>query len=434
MGTTISVISIAIGIGLMVILCFAKFKTLPATILAALVVGLLSQLSIGEIFDLYQEGAMNAVSGFFLLTAFGGMFGILMERSGAASKIVGVLVSKIGNKGTIFALSILFALMNSYGGMGAGAAFMMAPLFLQLLQRMDLPRNMLAGLVYSAMGGYCICYPGTVSSINLMPMEILGTTPTAGGVLNWVLLPCGIFLTLGYWYVAFKIAKKRGSHFVALPGDEEALTRGISESAMSLGRAFLPMILLVGLLNFTSLNTYLSFIISIVFGFIVFWKYLPADKQEVLNSGFMSATVVFNIMAAVGLGTVLKGTIGFTAIQNFAQNFTSGNPYWNLWVSGNLITGTLASGGGSIGLMANTIAQDAIAAGCNVGAVHRIICVISQAFDTLPHNGTTCMILGVCGLTHKDGYFHMFMTSLVIPFILSIIAVLVAIVVYPVAL
>jgi len=429
---TLSVISIFIGIGMMVILCFAKFQTLPSTLVAALVVGILSRLTLEEIFGAYMKGAMNAVAGFFVLIALGGMFGLLMERSGAASKIVNVLMKFVSGRKALYFLMILFALLGSYAGLQAGGVFMMMPLFLQMLQRLDLPRNTLAGLIYSSMGGYCILYPGNVSSINLMPIGELGTTAMAAAPISLILLPVGIFLTFGFWEFTFRRAKKKNLHFVPVAGDEEALARGEAENAMPIWLAIAPIIILFILLNVFKLNTYLCFIIVIIITFALFWKYLPADKREVVNSGFGCATAIFGIMAAVGLGAVLQATSGFAAIQRFATTLGGNNPYWNLLISGNLITFALASGSGSLGVMATTIGKDAIAAGCSAEAVHRIITIISQGFDTLPHNGTTCMILGISRLDHKEGYYYMFITTLVIPLILSILATMLAIIIYPV--
>ena len=223
--TGLSVLSVFVGIIMMVILCYTKFSTIPATICAAVVVGLLSQIDPVTTLGTYAQGAATSVSGYFLLTAFGGMFGLLMERSGAAAKIVNVVMKLVGEKLAIYVLLILFALLTCYAGLGIGGMFMLLPLLLQALQRLNLPRYTLAGLIYSAMGGYCICYPGSVGAINLVPTQYLGTTATAGGVLNFVLLPLGILMTFGWFEYRFRRARKKGETFVPLKEDMEALSK-----------------------------------------------------------------------------------------------------------------------------------------------------------------------------------------------------------------
>jgi len=46
--------------------------------------------------------------------------------------------------------------------------------------------------------------------------------------------------------------------------------------------------------------------------------------------------------------------------------------------------------------------------------LHRIASLASGGMDTLPHNGAVITLLAVCGLTHKDSYFDIFVTATVI--------------------
>jgi len=47
--------------------------------------------------------------------------------------------------------------------------------------------------------------------------------------------------------------------------------------------------------------------------------------------------------------------------------------------------------------------------------LHRVASVASGGMDTMPHNGAVITLLGIVGLTHKDSYKDIFVTSLLIP-------------------
>ncbi|MDU6249823.1 MAG: GntP family permease, partial [Paeniclostridium sordellii] len=60
--------------------------------------------------------------------------------------------------------------------------------------------------------------------------------------------------------------------------------------------------------------------------------------------------------------------------------------------------------------------------------LHRIASLSSGGLDTLPHNGAVITTLAICGLTHKEAYKDIFVTSVVIPiFVTSIVVILTSI-------
>ena len=51
--------------------------------------------------------------------------------------------------------------------------------------------------------------------------------------------------------------------------------------------------------------------------------------------------------------------------------------------------------------------------------MHRIASLASGVLDTLPHNGAVITTLAICGLTHKDSYKDIFVTSVLIPILVT---------------
>lgn len=62
--------------------------------------------------------------------------------------------------------------------------------------------------------------------------------------------------------------------------------------------------------------------------------------------------------------------------------------------------------------------------GVSPEALHRIASLSSGGLDTLPHNGAVLTLLAVTGLTHKDSYLDIMMTSLVNPVIATVICII----------
>ena len=58
--------------------------------------------------------------------------------------------------------------------------------------------------------------------------------------------------------------------------------------------------------------------------------------------------------------------------------------------------------------------------GVNAGALRRLLLCTTQTFDSLPHAQSIANTLGVFGLTHKQAYKELFVTTVIFPTIFSI--------------
>src|SRR5258706_7277700 len=66
-------------------------------------------------------------------------------------------------------------------------------------------------------------------------------------------------------------------------------------------------------------------------------------------------------------------------------------------------------------------ARAAEAAHISPEIMHRIAAMGSAAMDILPHNGAVITLLAICGLTHKQSYFDLFIVGSLTAFIASIL-------------
>lgn len=61
----------------------------------------------------------------------------------------------------------------------------------------------------------------------------------------------------------------------------------------------------------------------------------------------------------------------------------------------------------------------------NLEQVHRIAAIAAGTLDTLPHQGAQITLLGICKMTHKEAYFDIMVTQIVIPFIACFLFILI---------
>ncbi len=64
------------------------------------------------------------------------------------------------------------------------------------------------------------------------------------------------------------------------------------------------------------------------------------------------------------------------------------------------------------------------ATGISPAAFHRVASIASGGLDSLPHNGAIITVLSICGMTHKDSYREMFVTTVLIPVIATAVCII----------
>jgi H+/gluconate symporter-like permease len=94
-----------------------------------------------------------------------------------------------------------------------------------------------------------------------------------------------------------------------------------------------------------------------------------------------------------------------------------GGPLVSLAIATNLLaalTGS-ASGGLTIALdaLGETFLRLAAEQGIEPALLHRVAVMSAGTLDSLPHNGAVVTLLTICGVTHRESYFDIFMVAIV---------------------
>ena len=399
--------------------------------------------------EVYMSGFSNFVKNYFPLFMTGAIFAILMEKANYAKSISHFITKKLGSDKAILSIVLSGALLT-YGGVSLFVvAFISYPIARSLFKEADIPKRLIPGCI--ALGSFTFTMtaaPGSPEIQNVIPMKYFGTDTFAAPLLG--IIASLLMLGLGIIYLSREAKKARNNNEGY--GDYVENEKLTEEKLPNIFVAILPiLIIFVSNLFFSKIyypsvdGTYLeqfnttlgnvsgtwSVIISIVIAdlFLVITNFKKIKNiKSVLDEGVSNSfRPLLNSSAIVGYGSVIKSLAIFSVIQNFVFNISS-NPIISEALSVNLICGLTASASGGLTItldaLAPTYMQMASALNISPEILHRVASLACGGLDTLPHNGAVITTLAICGLTHKESYKDIFVTSVLIPIVVTTIIVI----------
>ena len=109
------------------------------------------------------------------------------------------------------------------------------------------------------------------------------------------------------------------------------------------------------------------------------------------------------------------------------------SPLLSFALATTILSGAAGSGTGGMGITLTSMASQYLDMGLNPEVLHRVATLSSIGLDSLPHNGAVVVLLTLCGMTHKDSYKQIFVSTVVITLIVAAIAVVLGTIMYPIA-
>ena len=218
----VGVIGVLASIALLIYLAFRGWGIIPASLVCSFVVVLTNGAEIwSSLSGSYAEGFKYFIGAFFLIFFFGSLFGKAMGDSGCANSISYALLRAFGAKRALLVI-ILSTAVLTYGGVNVFVVvFTIYPIAAVLFKEADLPKRLIVGALALGAGTFSMtALPGTPAIQNLIPAQVIGTTPTAAPVLG--IVASLIMFTLGFWYLSWQsgVAVRRDEHFVPGPTDD----------------------------------------------------------------------------------------------------------------------------------------------------------------------------------------------------------------------
>ena len=430
---------------------------LLAALLASLIVGLTNGLSLPDTllthFPFGPLGAFSFAGQFFILFLTGAIFGKLMAASGAAASIARAIIDKLGPSQTILVTALVCAILT-YGGVVVFVViFTIYPLGIALMRQSNLPKRLFCGAAALGSGTFTMtALPGTPSVQNVIAAASLGTDLYAGA---WVGIIAGAVMLAGglvYLNRQQRIAEQRGEVYESNAQDE-AMVAAAPEArdAPAVGWAVLPLVVVLGTILVPRLMTmmidreavdWLAFAVTqpvlwssfaLVLGglsCIVLFANLRMRAVETIGAGANDSVMpLLNTAAVIGFGGVVTQTPGFAA---FAQAVIGLDlpPLVSAAVSVSVVSGIVGSASGGLQIFMATFAEHYLALGVSAEALHRVGAIASGGLDTLPHSGAVIAMLTIMGLRHAQAYKDIFVVTVLIPMLATVVAIALAMVLY----
>lgn len=421
------------------------FKGISALILAPLVtcfVLIFSPLFAGEEIAIldglktqFMPAASNYVTSYFLVFFVGALFGAVYQFTGAAKSIAKWMAGMCHGK---FVAPIIMCITGvlTYGGIsGFVVFFVIYPIALQMFRSANLMRRLIPAAISAGCWTWSMYGPGSPSIQNVIPIDILGTTPTAAFVPS-VIATVATFVLIFVWleYRARSFTK-RGFYFHddrmrTQLSPEELQEDDPNEVLPNPIVALIPIIVILVLFNAPlflkedgtrgGLPVETSVFAGVVLAVILFFPRVEGGINgwlKVFNKGAADSGVsILNTAIVVGFGGVVQNTQGFTDLVASLQNLDM-NPLIFVMITVAVCAGACGSASGGMGVAFNALKDVYASLGANFEHVHRIGAIAAGTLDTLPHQGAQITLLGICKCTHKEAYLDIAVTQIAVPFI-----------------
>jgi len=472
----VELIGILVALGLLIFLAFRGFTLLLAAPAAALVAAVFSGEPLLAKWTLtFMEATANFIRNFFPLFLLGGLFGKLMDDSGAALSIARSIVDKLGESRATLAVVLACAVLT-YGGVSLFVvAFAVYPVASALFKQASVPHRLIpAAISLGAFTFTMTALPGTPAIQNAIPMAFFGTTLFAAPVLG--IIATAVMLAFGMWWLRLVEGRARaagegyGKDDEAPSGDTEIVRQkganaenfDTAELAHGQRSAQLPgfalsiapvvLVLLVNLAmslfvlpradtdflaeRFDTTLAAVSGVWSVVVALaiasalvLVLFRQRLGDWRKSVDAGATASVLpLLNTASLVGFGAVVAALPAFAVVRD-GFLAVPGGPLVSIAVATNVMAGITGSASGGLTIALNalgtTYAELAAAAGISAELMHRVAAIGSGALAMLPHNGAVVTLFAICGATQRGSYREVMMVGLIGPLLaLSCVIVL----------
>lgn len=384
--------------------------------------------------EIYMKGLSGFVMTYFPIFLLGSLFGAIMTDSGAAVSVSRGLIKLMGKRHAMWAVILTCSLLT-YGGVSAWVVvFTMYPLGRALFREAKIPKRLLPGAIATgAIGAPMVAFPGSMQIHNAMPMPYFGTTLYAAPMLGTI---AGVVILSLCWLWLDRratVAQKNGEGYGEHTLQENEISLGDRVPSFALG--MLPILLVLILVYLFSevlmphwgyapqvigmWSLISALLISIAASALLLRNYFQNFTKTLSEGTFGALMPSLNTASEVGYGATIATLAGFASIKTWLLAMSPGNPLVSAALSTNLLAGITGSAAGGLSITLSSLGETykamALQSGISLETLHRITVIACSGLDSLPHNGAVITLLTVCGLTHRQSYKDIFMTTVVIP-------------------
>ena len=428
--TAIGIIGLILAFALLMWMIMKGFNIYLTVFACTIVVALTSGMNLYTTFtDNFITGYTNFFKSYYFIFLTGTLMAKAMDVTGMAKSIAKAITKIMGTDWAFISVPLACGIL-CYGGVSAFVcSFAVFPIALQVFKAADLPRRGIPGALCFGCSTFAMIAPGAVQIHNAVPSTNLGTTYMAGAVNGF--LACGFMLVVGIIYLHFwlKKAKNNGEHFVAKASDD--FGDDANESLPNPIVALLPLIITICLVNIKVGGVVIApvevgVLAGAVSAVVLMIKYIDVKQlpKHFADGAAMALISITNTCAVNGFGGVASNSPVFSTITDAMVNIP-GPKLLGLVIGTTVIAGICGSASGGLGIAVPILGPVYTQLGIAPSIVHRVMALSSSALDSLPHNGYIVTVTnGLCNETHKDSYGLTFALTVVIPFLGSLVGVL----------
>lgn len=415
---------LVLAIVLFAILAFKRVSTLILAPLVCLFVILCYQMPIlSSLKDFFMPSAAKYVSSYFLIFFVGGLFGAIYQFTGAAESLAKFLAGLCKGRYVAPIIMCITGVLTFGGISGFVVFFVIYPIAVQMFKQAKLTRRLIPAAISAGTWTWSMTGPGSPSIQNAIAMNSLGTSAIAAFVPS-------LIVTVAEFIMIFVFLEYRARKFTrnGIVFDDPKMTYQLSaeelggdesKSLPHAGITFIPIGIILVLFNVFHLGVEVSVFWGIMVALALFFKRLRGLNEwiDVLNSGAMnSGSSIMNTAIVVGFGGLVQNTQAFA---NLVANLKSLSlsPLVFVMITVAICAGACGSASGGMGVAFNALKDTFIGLGANLEHVHRVAAIAAGTLDTLPHQGAQITLLNICKTTHREAYYDIMVTQIIIPFI-----------------
>ena len=403
------------------------FKQINALILAPLVTIFVIVCSGMPILDslktLFMPAASNYVTSYFLVFFVGALFGAVYQHTGAAESISKTLAGLCKGKFVAPIIMTITGILTFGGVSGFVVFFVIYPIALNMFKEANLTRRLIPAAISAGCWTWSMYGPGSPSIQNVIAMDSLGTPSTAAMVPSVIAAVASYALIFAWLEMRSRNFTKKGIVF-----NDTSLKFQLSPEEMAVDEekdlpnfwiAMIPIVVILVAFNGFDVPVETAVFLGVALATILMWKRVGSINGwiAVFNEGAANSGVsILNTAIVVGFGGVVKQTQGFADLVEALKTFNMPALVF-VMITVAICAGACGSASGGMGVAFNALTDTYLELGANLEHVHRIAAIAAGTLDSLPHQGAQITLLGICKLTHKEAYFDIFVTQIVIPFI-----------------
>lgn len=435
---TLSVIGLILAVVVLVVGAYKGLGALALTLLASIVVIVTSGIPIWTgLSQHYMGGYSSAYISFFLLFCSSALYAKLMDISGCATSIGFKFIDWFGKKRVLLVSTLIISALT-YGGVSLFVVvYAVAPIMFLLFKEANLPRHLTMACLITGSATYTMTsLPGTTALANVIPTQYLGTTLTAAPIFGIIASIAMFAMAILYMGYAEKLAIKRGEVWSypenADPQLYEVKDRKQLPSALV---SFTPLISLVLVIIIGSKfipNTTMLAVAGMLLGSLLTYslnisRFKDKNMKTIFSTGLEGGIAsIGGLAGVVGFGAVVSNSIAFKHIVGWVLGLQM-NVYIQAIVATMVICAVTGSSSGGLRIMYESLGKTFLASPANLPILHRLSSISASALDTLPHSPGLFLMFSVLGLNHKTAYKHVFVCSIVIPSITTIVSTIIII-------